>query len=52
MKYTKLTSVNVSKKNSLFKDKLVICIQFGPKLQHLIPHDLQYAKDSFWDFVA
>ena len=26
---------------------MVICVQFSPKLQHLIPHDLPYAKDSF-----
>ena len=33
------------KKKILFKAKLVICVQFGPKLQHFIPHDLPYAKD-------
>ena len=35
------------KKKIPFKGKLVICVQFGLKLQHLIPHDLPYAKDFF-----
>ena len=28
-----------------FKGMCVICVQFGPKLQHLISHDLPYFKD-------
>ena len=39
-------SINFSKKIP-FKGKSMICVQFGPKLQHLTPHDLPYAKDVF-----
>ena len=46
LKETKLTSANFPKKNS-FKGKWVIYIQFGPKLQHPISHELPYSKDVF-----
>ena len=46
LKETKLTSANFPKKNS-FKGRWVIYIQFGPKLQHPISHELPYSKDVF-----
>ena len=42
-------TINISQffKKIPFKDKWVICVQIGPKLQHLISHDLPYSKGFF-----
>ena len=42
-------TINISQffKKIPFKAKWVICIQIGPKLQHLISHDLLYSKGIF-----
>ena len=51
MKQTKLTSVNFSKKIPC-KGKCMICVQFCPKQQDLVSHDLPYSKGVFLDIVA